>query len=236
MSRSRALMEQELIRIGAVQFSRHGYRGTTLDNIVSQIGISRVTFYTYFESKAALLTAIFEKSLTDYRKELEDIVARPVSRPEKVRQAMELQIASLTDEPSLMRLLFREEANLPAEAVKVVAKMHREIDRLVEKEVENGIQRGEVIDEDPRLLVHAFMGMCNWLYHWYQPGDTISPDEIVRVFTRILDSGSLTPGSRVNDTSVTSSLRQVEAKLGEVEQELAKVSRQLQLHKRRSRS
>ncbi len=232
MSRSRTLMEEELVRIGTVQFSQHGYQGTTLDEIVSQAGISRVTFYTYFASKAALLTTIFEKFLSNYRKELEDIMARPLSRPELMRQVMELQIASLTDEPSLMRLLFREEANLPAEAVKVVAKMHREIDRLVEIEVENAIHSGEVIAEDPRLLVHAYMGMCNGLYRWYQPGDAITPDEIVRVFTRILDSGMLTDKARAKDTSVASALRQVEAKLNDVEHELVKVSCQLRSSER----
>ena len=235
MSRTRNLVEEELVRIATAYFTERGYQNTTLADIVSQVGISRVTFYTYFESKAALLAEVFARSLSAYRRGLIDIVARPLSRPEKIRQAMVLQITSLSGEHSLMRFLFREEVNLPAEAVKVVVKMRQEIDRLMEKEVENGIQRGELIDEDPRLLVQAFMGMCNWLYRWYQPGDAIAPDEIIRVFTRILESGSLTIQSRADDTSVTSSLRQVKTKLGEVEQELAKVSSQLRSNEHRPR-
>jgi len=231
MSRTRNLVEEELVRIATAYFTERGYQNTTLADIVSQVGISRVTFYTYFESKAALLAEVFARSLSAYRRSLIDIVARPLSRPEKIRQAMELQITSLSGEHSLMRFLFREEVNLPAEAVK----MRQGIDRLMEKEVENGIQRGELIDEDPRLLVQAFMGMCNWLYRWYQPGDAIAPDEIIRVFTRILESGSLTIQSRADDTSVTSSLRQVKTKLGEVEQELAKVSSQLRSNEHRPR-
>ncbi len=233
MSRTRNLVEEELVRVATAYFTERGYQNTTLGDIVSQVGISRVTFYTYFESKATLLAEVFARSLSAYRQGLIDIMARSLSRPEKIRQAMELQITSLSGEHSLMRFLFREEVNLPAEAVKIVVKMRREIDRLMEKEVENGIQRGELIDEDPRLLVQAFMGMCNWLYRWYQPGDAIAPDEIIRVFTRILESGSLTIQSRTDDTSVTSSLRQVEKKLGEVEQELSKVSSQLRSNVRR---
>ena len=47
-----------------------------------------MTFYTYFESKAALLTAIFTRSLKNYQATLEELLARPLSRPEKIRQVM----------------------------------------------------------------------------------------------------------------------------------------------------
>jgi len=86
MSRTRELVEEELIRVATKYFSERGYQETTLDEIVSQVGISRVTFYTYFENKAALLKTIFERSLRAYRRGLEDILAQPLPRPEKLRQ------------------------------------------------------------------------------------------------------------------------------------------------------
>jgi len=66
MSRTRKLVEEELIRVAIQYFSERGYQNTTLDDIVSQVNISRVTFYTYFKSKEALLKAIFERASPDY--------------------------------------------------------------------------------------------------------------------------------------------------------------------------
>ncbi len=229
MAKKRELVEAELLRIATGCFTQSGYHETTLDDIVSLVGISRVTFYTYFESKAALLTAIFTRSLENYRATLEELLARPLSRPEKIRQVMAHQIASITTDQPLFRLLFREEANLPPETVRVVEKMQQEVDLLIENEIRNGIERGEVINENPRLLMHAFTGMCNWLYRWYQPGGEITPEEIVRVFSRLLESGGLTPETQSDSGAIMRSLRHVETHLTDVQQELATVSHQLRL-------
>lgn len=229
MAKKRELVEAELLRIATGCFTQSGYHETTLDDIVSLVGISRVTFYTYFESKAALLTAIFTRSLENYRVTLEELLARPLSRPEKIRQVMAHQIASITTDQPLFRLLFREEANLPPETVRVVEKMQQEVDLLIENEIRNGIERGEVINENPRLLMHAFTGMCNWLYRWYQPGGEITPEEIVRVFSRLLESGGLMPETQSDSGAIMRSLRHVETHLTDVQQELATVSHQLRL-------
>jgi AcrR family transcriptional regulator len=227
MSGTRKLVEEEIIRVATKYFSERGYQHTTLEEIASQVGISRVTFYTYFEGKAALLTAIFERSLAAYRRGLEDIMSRPLPSLQKLRQGVAHQIASLTGEQPLIRLFFREEANLPEEAAKVVAEMHRSIDRLMEKEIQKGIEQGEIIDENPRLLVYAFTGMCNWLYRWYKPGGKITPEEIVRVFTRVLESGCVTRRTQATNSAVSKSLQQVEKSLQQVGKELEKVSQQL---------
>lgn len=188
------------------------------------VGITRVTFYKYFESKASLLAAIFDRSLANYQQGLEAILAKPIDRPEKIRQVMVHQISSLTQDQPLNRLLYREEANLPQEAIAAVERKHRTIDQLLEQEIKVGIQRGEVIDEDPRLLMYAFTGMCNWLYRWYRPGGRITPDEIVRVFSRILESGALPPGTQPDHGAVVRSLQQVETHLQEVYRQLTVVS------------
>ncbi len=236
MTTKRQLVEEELLRTATECFTQRGYNETKLDDIVAHVGISRVTFYTYFESKAALLTAIFTRSLKSYRATLEELLARPLSRPEKIRQVMAHQIASLTTDQPLFRLLFREEANLPPETVRIVEKMQQEIDLLIENEIRSGIEKGEVINENPRLLMHAFTGMCNWLYRWYQPGGEITPEEIVRVFSRLLESGGLTPEAQTDSGAIMRSLQHVETHLTDVQQELETVSHQLRLSNDPSRS
>jgi TetR/AcrR family transcriptional regulator, cholesterol catabolism regulator len=236
MSRTRKLVEEELIRVATKCFSEQGYQNTTLDDIVSQVEISRVTFYTYFESKADLLKTILERSLAAYQRGLEEIMSQSLSRPEKLRQGVAHQIISLTGEQPLIRLFFREEGNLPEDAARLVAEMHRKIDRLMEKEIQKGIERGEIINENPRLLMYAFTGMCNWLYRWYRPGGTIAPEEIIRVFTRVLESGMLAQRSRAANSAVAKNLQRVERRLQEAKKELEKVSQQLRTNGRLPRA
>ena len=115
MSRTRSLMEEEIIRVAIQCFSERGYQNTTLDDIVSQVNISRVTFYTYFKSKEALLKTIFERVNTTYQQGLEEIFAQPLSCREKLRQAALFQIMSVTNKLPLARIFFREEANVPSD-------------------------------------------------------------------------------------------------------------------------
>ena len=235
MSRTRTLMEEELIRVAIQCFSERGYQNTTLDDIVSQVNISRVTFYTYFKSKEALLKTIFERAITTYQQGLEKILTQPLSCREKLRQAALFQIMAATNDAlPLARIFFREEANLPSDTAALVVASQRRRDRLLEQEIEKGIQSGEVINEHPRLLTQAFVGMCSWLYRWYQPGEPVSPEDIVRVFTRVLETGLFTAKNQTDNGTVAHSLRQVEHSLQEVQQEFKKVAQQLRGRPHRS--
>jgi len=227
-------MEEEIIRVAIQCFSERGYQNTTLDDIVSQVNISRVTFYTYFKSKEALLKTIFERVNTTYQQGLEEIFSQPLSCREKLRQAALFQIMSVTNKLPLARIFFREEANVPSDTAALVVATQRRRDRLLEQEIEKGIRSGEVINEHPRLLTQAFVGMCSWLYRWYQPGEPVSPEDIVRVFTRVLETGLFTAKNQTDNGTVAHSLRQVEHSLQEVQQEFKKVAQQLRGRPHRS--
>lgn len=55
----------EILSAGAELFNELGYDGTSVDAILKRAGISKGTFYHYFESKEGLLDAIVDQ-LTDY--------------------------------------------------------------------------------------------------------------------------------------------------------------------------
>ncbi len=236
MSRTRKLVEEELIRVATRCFSDRGYQKTTLEDIVSQVNISRVTFYTYFESKEAVLKAIFERASATYQQGLEELLAQPLPCQEKLRQAVAFQVAAVTNELPLARIFFREEANVPRDTAELIAATQRRADRLLEKEIAKGIRSGEVINEHPHLLMQAFVGMCNWLYQWYQPGGPVTPEEIVRVFTRVLESGLFTSKTQPDNGAVAKSLRHVEKSLRDVQNEFERVSQQLHPNAKRPRA
>ena len=60
---SRARILEHALRL----FARHGYERTSVKMIAEAAGISQGLLYNYFESKDALLRAIFEASMDDVR-------------------------------------------------------------------------------------------------------------------------------------------------------------------------
>ncbi|KUN76341.1 TetR/AcrR family transcriptional regulator [Streptomyces griseoruber] len=62
MARLRAAQKQMtrrlLLSTALELFGKHGYAGTTVDDIARAAGTTRVTFYAYFPSRTALMTAL----------------------------------------------------------------------------------------------------------------------------------------------------------------------------------
>ncbi len=229
MSRTRELVGEEIIRVATQCFSERGYQATTIEEIAARVEISRVTFYTYFKSKEELLQTIFDRSLSAYQQGLEAILAADLPRREKLRRVVAHQVASLTADQPAIRVFFSEEKTLPPQIAQRVQEVHRKIDRLLEQEIARGIDHGEIIDVDPRLLMYAFAGMCNWLYRWYRPGGAFPPEMIVETFSQILESGCLRSQEDTRELPVLERLHQLEEHVSEMKEELKKVSRHLRL-------
>lgn len=229
MSRTRELVEEEIIRVATQCFSERGYQATTVEEIAARVDISRVTFYTYFENKEALLQTIFDQTLRAYQDELEAILAVPLSHREKLRRIVAHQVASLTADQPAIQIFISEEKSLPPRIARRVREIYSKIDRLLEQEAFKGIAAGELIDIPPRLLTYALLGMCNWLYRWYQPDGPFTQDMIVATFTRILESGCLRSQTEPREFSLSEQFQRLETQVSEMGEELKKVSRHLRL-------
>lgn len=234
VSRTRELVEEEIIQVATQCFSERGYQATTIEEIAAQVEISRVTFYTYFKSKEELLQTIFDRSLSAYQQGLEAILAADLPRREKLRRIVAHQVASFTADQPAIRIFISEEKTLPPRIARRVHGVYSKIDRLLEQETGKGIAAGELIDVPPRLLVYAFMGMCNWLYRWYKPDGPFTQDMIVATFTHILESGCLRSAEKSVETPLSERLGELEKGVGEIKQELKTVSRYLRGNVRRA--
>jgi AcrR family transcriptional regulator len=92
----RIIREQSRDRILAAAlhlFAQHGFAATSVKMIAQHAGVAQGLLYNYFESKTALLRAIFERSMADVRESFEtaEASARPADRIEAlVRSALDI--------------------------------------------------------------------------------------------------------------------------------------------------
>ena len=55
--------------------------------------------------------------------------------------------------------------------------------------VDAGIRDGSIADENPRLMILAFMGTVNWVPSWFSPDGEYSAREIAEKISAILLNG-----------------------------------------------
>ena len=213
-----ALREESILQAAAACFGEQGYRATTLEAVAERLGISRVTLYRYCPSKEELLTRVFERTIAIFQRSLRQICAQEVPPEEKLRQIIHHQVRLMADHRNFLTVFFSEEGNLPSEMARRARTERREYDELIEGVIREGIEAGRLAPLPPKLLSFALLGMCNWLYQWYQPDGPLSADEVARIFTRLVEHGYL---SHDPQQEILKRLERVETTLAELRQQLA---------------
>ncbi len=188
----KSIRRQRIIDTAVELFHRHGYRTTTLDDLARELGISKAALYHYVESKEELLFIIYTQALNSIFEETNRISGMDLPPDEKLRQIIRNHIKNIIIKNlSLFFVFFTEENQLPEKYYRMVREKKREYDLIIQGIIEEGISLGIFEEEDPRLLVYAIVGMCNWLYKWYQPKARYSADEIAEHFIRVIERGVL---------------------------------------------
>ncbi|MGH7961854.1 MAG: TetR/AcrR family transcriptional regulator [Candidatus Binatia bacterium] len=186
-----ALREESILQAAAACFGEQGYRATTLETIAERLGISRVTLYRYCPSKEELLTRVFERSIAIFQRGLKQICAQDIPPEKKLRQIIRHQVRLMADHRNFLSVFFSEEGNLPPDMARRARTERRVYDEMIEGVIREGIEAERLTALPPKLLSFALLGMCNWLYQWYQPEGSFSADEVARIFIRLVEHGYL---------------------------------------------
>ena len=75
MARHSTDTKKRILEITRTLFSSHGCEGTTIDDILTAIGITKGAFYHYFKSKEALCESVLDELISDYRNLAESLEA-----------------------------------------------------------------------------------------------------------------------------------------------------------------
>jgi AcrR family transcriptional regulator len=167
MSRKR----DQLIQTGEALFVKHGMRRVTVEEICRQAGVSKPTFYKYFENKAALARRIVELWIEEVLHRIDGMEDAEVPFPEKMKQLLTIkQAISARPGPEFLEDLIHLDIDLSHALQRV---MHF----LVEYQ-----QQGDIrADIRPEVLMTAFDLLNSMQYDrrirdLYEDAETLAGD------------------------------------------------------------
>jgi TetR/AcrR family transcriptional regulator, cholesterol catabolism regulator len=174
-------------------FHEKGYRAATLDDVAKELGFTKAALYHYVASKKELLSIIYIQALESFFATMYEIGKRDLAPPEKLRLLMRHHIKHIVIENlPMFGVFFSEENQLPEKDCRKIREEKRKFTRVVEGVIEAGIAQGFFRPADIRLQAYAIIGMCNWMYRWYKPGQSsYAPDEIADHLIDLVENGLL---------------------------------------------
>jgi len=184
----------EIIVISARLFREKGYRATTMDDIASEMNVTKPALYYYIKTKHDLLYAICEAAINRMVEGVRSIMSEPGNTEEHLRRLISWHVNMFSEHGDMITVYLAEESELPEDKRAFIRSLSREYETLYRELLERGIEEGRFRKMDVNMVVRAISGMCNWLFAWYRPDGRSSADEIAETFYDLILRGCVTRG------------------------------------------
>ncbi|HXX14141.1 MAG TPA: TetR/AcrR family transcriptional regulator [Candidatus Eremiobacteraceae bacterium] len=180
---------EEVLQSAANIFFAKGFHATSIEDVARDVGMLKGSLYYYIKSKDDLLFRLLLAGIEDS----DAFIARqidPEGDPvEQLERAIRAQIDYIVRNRVQFGLFLHEFDSLPGKRQhKLISVMSRYNARFVEL-VRQGQQQGKIIPGEPWIIVNGILGMCNWLYRWYDTDEISDPEQVKQVFMRMLLQG-----------------------------------------------
>jgi AcrR family transcriptional regulator len=185
------LRREAILRHALTIFDKQCFANTSLDDIAKVTGIKREAIYYYFKNRAEILLALIRPQSETLVTGIRKILNSDLSAPEKLHAAIQNHLERFDRHCLEMTVALRDIYLDDARGVrKEMDKTWRTYETIWTKIIESGQKSGEfVMCGDPKMIAFAILGMCNWLARWYDPGKSISINQLIATYFSIVSKG-----------------------------------------------
>ncbi|MFO7600166.1 MAG: TetR/AcrR family transcriptional regulator [Candidatus Desulfacyla sp.] len=168
-------------------FSTRGFIETSMEEIARTAQMSKGGIYHYFKSKTEILDAVVSDFMDHVLADIEDQLAGLEDREEKLSFLVRRHVDIYIRHMHAARVLLKAANNLPSSERKQLTSKERRYYDAVAGVITPFL--GEARDKGIlTAATFSLLGMCNWIYSWYDPKGPIDPERlseiIIAIFTR----------------------------------------------------
>jgi TetR/AcrR family transcriptional regulator, cholesterol catabolism regulator len=180
---------EEVLQSAANIFFAKGFHATSIEDVARDVGMLKGSLYYYIKSKDDLLFQLLLAGIEDgdaYIAKQIDPHGDPI---EQLERAIRAQIDYIIQNRVPFGLFLHEFDSLSGKRQhKLISVMSRYNSRFVDL-VRRAQEQGELMEGEPWLVVNGILGMCNWLYRWYDTDHNSDPEQVKQVFLRMILHG-----------------------------------------------
>jgi AcrR family transcriptional regulator len=183
-------------------FVRNGYHGTSINDIMNKVGMTKGSLYAHFKSKGEILLLILERYKVRYIDGMIQFVnAGEGNALDKLHRCITFsaQLASEHENLCVFLTFLTTELKADVDFEPMLKAVYRDYQKFISGIIRQGINQGVVDREtDPDLAALTFMALHDGLLHqWVLNRNLIDAEEYVRTFRKTFIYGLASDKGRV---------------------------------------
>jgi TetR/AcrR family transcriptional regulator, cholesterol catabolism regulator len=182
--------QREIIDAAAEIFHRKGYSETSVQDIAEAVGILKGSLYYYIDSKEDLLFQMLLEVHEDAKGIVEETGALDASPLEKLRAYVQRHVEYNAQNLSKIAVYYHDFGLLTAKRKRAIMNQRRYYEQFVIGLIEDAKADRTVASAlDASLAANAIFGVVNWIYTWYRPSGSASPEYLGQLYAELVING-----------------------------------------------
>lgn len=172
-------------------FLERSYARTSMNDVATQLSITKPALYHYFRNKEEILVEIYRLGTDLIDEMLDGIEAEQRPGLDKVADFISGYIRIVAGDfgRAVIRL---DDGELSKAGRKVVRGRKREIDHRLRALIEGGVKDGSIALCDAKIAAFLLAGAIHGMASWYEPSGPMKLEAITQEYVRMLTSGLAT--------------------------------------------
>lgn len=181
-----ALKRKRTLDAATDLFYHKGYTNTTLDDVATQLGVTKPFIYTNFGSKPDLLVEICRVGVGSAFDEVERVLALGEPDADTLRQFIPRYVEAVLRRQKNIAINIREEKNLLPEHAAELAELRHSFMARIELLLTKACAAAGHNLPDPNVTAFAIVGAISWSTFWYSPQGRLSAQDLSDKMTEIV--------------------------------------------------
>ena len=167
-------------RAAANLFYERGYLETSMDDIAAAAKLSKGGIYHYFSNKNEILFFISSDCMDLILKDLEEELKKIEDNSLRIQYIISRHLGLYIKYMAEAKTLFFEKHLLSPKYLRIIAGKERKYLQILVN-VLSEFFKGKLPRDTLNVIAFSLFGMCNNIYHWYNPRGRITPEELAEI-------------------------------------------------------
>ena len=186
--------QREIIDAAAEIFYRKGYSETSVQDVADAVGILKGSLYYYIDSKEDLLFQMLLEVHEEAKSVVTETAAVDAPPLDRLRIYIQRHVEYNARNLAKIAVYYHDFGLLSPDRRKAIMGQRNYYEEFVQSLIKEAQERGEVERSvDPVLISNGVFGIVNWLYTWYRPSGSATPEYLGKLYSELIVNGITGP-------------------------------------------